>query len=148
MANLTQYLKKIVIGRKKRLGRGPGSGKGAKSTRGTTRHQKAREDIPLAFEGGQNKLIKRFPLLRGKGKNKSIKLPTLVVHTEQLNAFEDGAVINKKTLAEKGWVKENDQRTIKIVTRGELQKKVVVELPISASARKMVEDRGGQVKTI
>src|SRR3989344_5008252 len=49
-----------------------GSGVGAKSGRGTTRHQRARESIPLFFEGGQNRLVKKFPLVRGKGKNKSV----------------------------------------------------------------------------
>lgn len=66
-------LPQIVSGRKKRLGRGLGSGVGAKSGRGTTRHQKAREKISVGFEGGQNRLIKKFPLLRGKGKNKPMQ---------------------------------------------------------------------------
>lgn len=70
MFKFLSQLPKIFKNGKKRLGRGLGSGKGAKSGRGTTRHQKAREKIPLFFEGGQGKIIKRFPLLRGKGKNK------------------------------------------------------------------------------
>lgn len=72
MKNFLANLPKLVFSRKKRLGRGLGSGKGAKSGRGITRHQKAREDIPLHFEGGQGRIIKKFPLLRGKGKNKSL----------------------------------------------------------------------------
>ncbi|HLC94297.1 MAG TPA: hypothetical protein VJH96_01915 [Patescibacteria group bacterium] len=65
-------LPKIIEKGKKRVGRGLGSGRGAKSGRGTTRHQRARESIPLFFEGGQNRLVKKFPLVRGKGKNKSV----------------------------------------------------------------------------
>lgn len=71
MIDFLSNLPKIIIKRKKRIGRGLGSGKGSKSGRGTTRHQKAREKIPLHFEGGQGRMVKRFPLLRGKGKNKS-----------------------------------------------------------------------------
>ena len=70
MENILSHLPKIITKKKKRLGRGLGSGKGAKSGRGTTRHQKARESIPLHFEGGQGRMVKKFPLLRGKGRNK------------------------------------------------------------------------------
>jgi large subunit ribosomal protein L15 len=70
MINFLSNLPKLVFKRKKRVGRGLGSGKGAKSGRGITRHQKAREDIPLHFEGGQGRMVKKYPLLRGKGRNK------------------------------------------------------------------------------
>lgn len=70
MTSFLSKLPKIVGKKKKRLGRGLGSGKGAKSGRGTTRHQKARESIPLHFEGGQARMVKKFPLLRGKRRNK------------------------------------------------------------------------------
>ena len=73
MVNFLTSLPKIVAKKKKRLGRGLGSGRGSKSGRGTTRHQKAREAIPLHFEGGQARMVKKFPLLRGKGRNKSYK---------------------------------------------------------------------------
>jgi len=72
-ATFLSNLPKIIHRPKKRRGRGLGSGKGAKSGRGTTRHQKARESIPLHFEGGQGRIIKKFPLLRGKGRNKPKK---------------------------------------------------------------------------
>ena len=59
---LIHQLPALVQKKKKRLGRGLGSGAGAKSGRGTTRHQRSRESIPLHFEGGQNKITKKFPL--------------------------------------------------------------------------------------
>lgn len=68
-------LPKIVLKRKKRVGRGAGSGLGAHSGRGFGRHQKGRERIKIWFEGGQNRLTKKFPLLRGKGKMKKGKKP-------------------------------------------------------------------------
>src|SRR5438105_9276682 len=95
-------LPKLIDRRKKRLGRGAGSGKGAKSGRGTTRHQKAREDIPLAFEGGQGKLIKRFPLLRGRGRNKSFQPVAQIVSLDDLNVFNDNDEVTVQTLVEKG----------------------------------------------
>lgn len=69
--NLSQ-LPKIVHRSKKRIGRGHGSGKVKTAGRGS-KGQKARGKIPAGFEGGQLPLIKRLPLLRGKGKNISRK---------------------------------------------------------------------------
>lgn len=142
-------LPKLVERSKKRLGRGAGSGKGAKSGRGITRHQKAREDIPLGFEGGQGRMVKRFPLLRGKGRNKSLSPKTFVIGIDSLESFEDGAVVNVKTLLEKNIIRKNDiAKPIKILANGTLKKKLVIELPVSASVRKMIESAGGQVKEV
>lgn len=135
----------IVTGKKKRLGRGLGSGKGAKSGRGTTRHQTAREKIPLHFEGGQGRLIKRFPLLRGKGKNKSIQPVATTVYLEQLNAFEENATISRDSLLEKKLIDAKDMH-IKVLVKGKLEKKVIVQLPTSKNAKKIIEDLGGKVE--
>ena len=89
--SLLSNLPKIVTKSKKRVGRGLGCGKGAKSGRGTTRHQKARESIPLFFEGGQGRIVKKFPLLRGKGRNKSKK-----TKKEKKKEFYQQKLKNKK----------------------------------------------------
>lgn len=142
-------LPKLVKRPKKRLGRGAGTGKGAKSGRGTTRHQKARENIPLGFEGGQGKMVKRFPLLRGKGRNKPLTEKPLIISIKSLEVFEDGATVNKKTLVEKRILRKAEiDRSIKILANGTLKKKLVIELPVSASAQKMIESAGGQVKVV
>lgn len=149
MSTFLSQLPKIVEKKKKRLGRGLGSGKGAKSGRGTTRHQTARENVPLSFEGGQNKFIKRFPLLRGKGKNKSPNQKPAIIHVEALNVFNDGDVVDIKSLAEKNIIKKvSKYMTVKILGNGKLEKKVIVALPVSQSVRKMIENMGGEVKTV
>lgn len=55
---------------KKRLGRGYGSGKGGHTSSRGQKGQKARTDVHVLFEGLKVKksTIKKFPLLRGKGK--------------------------------------------------------------------------------
>ncbi|MEN9327543.1 MAG: hypothetical protein RI947_351 [Candidatus Parcubacteria bacterium] len=142
-------LPQTVEKKKKRLGRGLGSGKGAKSGRGTTRHQKARENVPLSFEGGQGKMIKRFPLLRGKGKNKSIQTKPVIVDVSDLNVFSDGDTIDIQALMDKKVIKENYKgMTVKILGNGKLEKKVTVTLPVSESVRSMIEKVGGQVKSV
>lgn len=133
-------LPKITENKKKRLGRGGGSGKGNKSGRGTTRHQKAREKIPLHFEGGQAKITKKYPLLRGKSRNKSRQTKTIILHLDDLNVFKNGQVVNKKSLIERGLIEESrDNLKIKILNRGKLDKKIKLEVDASKSVIEAVK---------
>ena len=126
LSNLTQLVEK----RKKRLGRGLGSGKGAKSGRGTTRHQKARTDIPLHFEGGQNRLVKRFPLLRGKGRNKPVSPKPALITIKQLEELHKDSVVTLETLISHNIITEKEARQgEKVVGTGNLTKLLTVELP-------------------
>ena len=146
MADFLSNLPSIVDKKKKRLGRGLGSGRGAKSGRGTTRHQKARENIPLGFEGGQGRLTKRFPLLRGKGINKPRKENTFVIYTKNLNCFKDGDVVDIKKLQEAGLIdKRVNHPRVKLIVNGKLEKKVTVQLAVSRPAKAAVEKMGGTV---
>ncbi len=141
-------LPKIIKKRKKRVGRGYGSGKGAKSGRGTTRHQKAREDIPIHFEGGQNPMIKRFPLLRGKGRNKPISPKPEIIHLFKLNYFKDGEEITVKKLVEKGVVDKKAYKVgVKLLKKGKLEKKnLIIRFSASKGAKAEVEKLGGKIK--
>ncbi|GIW62469.1 MAG: hypothetical protein KatS3mg090_0295 [Patescibacteria group bacterium] len=119
-------LKKIVSKKKKRLGRGLSSRKGAKSGRGTTRHQTAREKVPLHFEGGQNRMVKKFPLLRGKGKNKGKLVKPVSFRVSALNVFSDNEKITLAKLVKKGLLTKQtakDRPLVKIVYGGELKVK-------------------------
>ena len=146
MNNILSQLPKVVHPRKKRLGRGAGSGKGAKSGRGTTRHQKARTDIPLHFEGGQNRMVKRFPLMRGKAKNKSVKLKPVLVTLAMLDTFDANAVVDTQTLIEKRMITLKRDQGVKVVSTGKLTKSLTVALPVSESARQHIEKAGGKVQ--
>lgn len=146
MTSFLSQKPQIVEGTKKKLGRGLGSGRGSKSGRGTTRHQKARENIPLHFEGGQNRLVKKFPLLRGKGRNYSRKYNKYVVYSGQLNILDEGSTVNEETLKKAGLV-DSDAKSpfIKLIAKGEIQKKLTVALPVSQSVKAMIEKVGGTV---
>ncbi|KKQ02156.1 MAG: 50S ribosomal protein L15 [Candidatus Roizmanbacteria bacterium GW2011_GWA2_36_23] len=144
--SLLSSLSKSVSKSKKRLGRGLGSGKGSKSGRGTTRHQKAREKIPIHFEGGQARLVKRFPLLRGKGKNKSMIRKPLIIKVSRLNVYKDNETVDNQTLLKKGIIQKRDVRfPVKILAGGKLEKKLVIKIPVSTSVKTMVEKLGGKV---
>ncbi len=147
MKNILSNLAKIVEVKKKRLGRGLGSGKGAKSGRGTTRHQKARESIPLAFEGGQARMIKKFPLLRGKGRNKSKNFRSTIVKLKELNIFENNDTVDVESLVKKGIIEDNLKRFgIKILNDGKLEKKLIVKIPVSKSSKLIIEKLGGKIE--
>lgn len=140
MTNLSS-LPKIVKKSKKRVGRGLASGKGRKSGRGTKRHQKAREAIPIHFEGGQGRMVKKFPLLRGKGRNKPIRPKPVVIPVRKLNIFKDGEVIDEASLVKRGVIKEKDLKFgVKILSDGQLKKRVIVKVPMSKRVREMVEN--------
>lgn len=148
MNSFLSQLPKIIETKKKRLGRGLGSGKGAKSGRGITRHQKARESIPLHFEGGQGRMVKKFPLLRGKGRNKSIKPPKLILTLGSLNVFKNGDSVSLDSLIKKKLVAESAKKTgVKILSGGKLTLKLNISLPVSKSAKKAIEKAGGTVKS-
>lgn len=146
MKNLTE-LPKITEKGKKRLGRGTGSGAGAKSGRGTTRHQTARTKMPLHFEGGQNRMVKRFPLLRGKGRNKPVGMKPVLLTLTHLNIFDKGATVDMNALIEKGIIESADtDRGVKVVANGSIEKAITVSLPVSQSARSEIEKAGGKVQ--
>ena len=135
------------IKKKKRLGRGLGSGKGSKSGRGTTRHQKARESIPLHFEGGQGRIVKKFPLLRGKGKNNSIEKKAFIVDLEMLNKLADNSIVSRELLIKENIITNGKENLpIKILANGQLKKKLIIKLPVSKKVKEAVEKLGGQIE--
>ncbi len=146
--NILSQLPSLGEKRKQRVGRGLGSGRGAKSGRGITRHQKSKVKIPLHFEGGQARLVKKYPLLRGKGKNKSVRARAAIIQLEVLNRFKDGEVVDLKLLIESGIVADNVRPGyVKILKgKGKLERKLTVKLPVSNSAQKDIEKAGGKIE--
>lgn len=144
--NFLSNLPKIVAKAKKRVGRGIGSGRGAKSGRGTTRHQKARESIPLHFEGGQARMVKKFPLLRGKGRNKSIGKKPFIIDLKSLNVFKNSEVVDIESLFKRGLIDvETKKLGVKILGNGKLEKKLKVKVAVSKSVKAAIEKAGGTV---
>ena len=66
-------LPRIITRPKKRVGRGMESGKGSHTAGRGTKGQKARGKVSILYEGTKTKksLVKRIPMLRGKGKFKA-----------------------------------------------------------------------------
>lgn len=129
----------------KRLGRGIGSGKGKTGGRGT-KGQKARGKIPVGF-AGDLALFKKLPLRRGQGNSKKSVKPKIVTLSD-LNSFKAKTVIDLEQLLKSKVISEKDiKRGVKILD-GELQVALVVKLPVSASAAKKIEAKGGSVEHV
>ncbi len=140
---------RIKEGSKKRVGRGYGSGKGGHTVGRGQKGQKVRGKIGVLFEGIKVKksLFKRIPFLRGKGKNKSRSAKPLLVKLSSLNILKDGSVVDLDLLIKKGWFRKNDivRRGVKIVYDKDIEKKLIVKVPVTESAKKSIESVGGEV---
>ncbi len=138
-------LPKITQKRLRRVGRGHGSGRGKTAGRGT-KGQKARTNVPLAFEGGALPLVKRLPFLKGRGRNKVTSPHEIVVNISRLNMLPKKTTVDIDTLIKYGIVKSVAKKHgIKILSSGDLNVPLLIKLPVSKQARKKIEKAGGTV---
>jgi len=132
--------------KRKRIGRGEGSGHGGTSTKGHKGY-KARSGGKRSpgFEGGQMPLQRRIPK-RGF-KNPSRK-EWSVVNLRDLSAFPDGAVVDVEGMKTSGLVKKVGFG-VKILGEGEISRSLTVRAQaFSLSARKKIEAAGGKAEVI
>lgn len=137
-------LQKLVERPRKRVGRGHGSGKVKTSGRGT-KGQSARGTTPLGFEGGQSSLFKRYPFLRGKGRNQSYRPKVVAVPLLLLGAFPNKSTIDLSALKSHHII-ETGVTKVKIIGNGKLTVALTVLVPASKGAAKSIQDAGGSIK--
>jgi large subunit ribosomal protein L15 len=128
--------------KKKRVGRGPGSGMGTYSTRGL-KGQLARSGggARIGFEGGQTPLIKRIPK---KGFNRRKNVRSAVVNVDVLNRFKKGEEVTIDKLKQEHLVGKRDR--VKILGNGDIDKKLKVHAHnFSKSAKEKIEKAGGEI---
>lgn len=140
-------LPKITVSKKKRLGRGYGSGKAKTAGRGT-KGQRSKEKIKFGFEGGQLPLIKRLPMRRGKDRFKSLKNKPLVINIKYLNLLPEKTTVSLEALIKYKLVKEDEARKfgVKILGDGELKNPLIIKLPCSHRAEEKIKKAGGTVE--
>lgn len=140
---------KITGRSQKRIGRGYGSGKGGHTVGRGSKGAKSKGKITLTFEGTKIKksIFKRLPLLRGKGKLKSLKSGPLVVNLKYLNALPKDSVVDLGTLVKQGIIREKDSQIagVKILGDGDLKIPLTVKLPCSKGAAAKIKKAGGKV---
>jgi large subunit ribosomal protein L15 len=140
---------------RKRVGRGPGSGKGRYSGRGI-KGQKSRSGshkMRAGFEGGQMPIYMRLGKLPGPTSKDAMPIgpfrtATQPVNVRDLDRFEDGDEVTPEALVEKRVLK-NTRIDVKLLGVGEVKKKLTVRVhAISASAREKIEAAGGTVELL
>jgi len=130
---------------RKRVGRGPGSGLGKTSGRGSkgqlagSGYSRKRD-----FEGGQMPLVRRVPK---RGFTNIFRLEYTVVNLDSLAKISK-AEIGIKDLVASGLIKRETER-VKVLGRGDLAAaKTIHAHKFSESALKKIEDKGGKAVTI
>lgn len=130
--------------RKKRIGRGPGSGHGKTACKGHKgQNSRSGGKVPLGFEGGQMPYQRRVPK---RGFKNIFKTHYIVVDVGDLNTFEDDTIVDKSMLLHSGKVKRK-QLPLKILGEGVLEKRLVVKADkFSKTATSKIESAGGRVE--
>ena len=128
-----------------RKGRGPGSGNGKTAGKGH-KGQNARSGggVRPGFEGGQLPLYRKLPK-RGFNNYKFSKVYA-IVNVEDLNVFENGAVVDLEALMAKKIVRKANAG-LKILGNGELTRALTVKAAVfSATAKEKIEAAGGKIE--
>ncbi len=134
--------------KRKRIGRGPGSGMGKTGGRGI-KGQKSRSGVAIAgYEGGQMPLYQRLPK---RGFNKPNRKQFAVVNLGLIQKFVDAKKLDaKKAITEDVLVETGVVRRkldgVRILAKGEISAKVQLEVTgASKSAVEAVEKAGGKL---
>ncbi len=133
---------------RKRVGRGPGSGKGKTGGRGI-KGQKSRSGVAIkGFEGGQMPLYQRLPK---RGFNKPNRKQYAVVNLGLIQKFIDAKKLDAKkpitedALVESGLVRRRKDG-IRVLAKGDFKAKVDLSVTgASKSAIEIVEKAGGKL---
>lgn len=134
--------------KKKILGRGNGSTKGAKCGRGDKgQNSRSGGKVRPGFEGGQMPLYRR--IARRGFSNYPFKKEYQIVNLCILNKkFEDGDAVTRESLKEKKIIK-SVKLPVKILGEGTLVKKLNVRVDkVSKSATAKIEEKGGTVTAV
>lgn len=130
-----------------RKGRGVGTGNGKTAGRGH-KGQNARSGggVRPGFEGGQIPMYRRIP--KHGFSNYLFKKEYAIINVEQLDKYENGAVISLETLVNDGVIRK-ELNGLKVLGNGNITKKLTVQATVfSASAKEKIEAAGGKAEVI
>ncbi len=134
--------------RRKRVGRGPGSGHGKTCGRGHKGYySRSGSSRRMGYEGGQMPLARRMAKVGFN--NRRFATRVAIVNVGALEkAFDSGATVDPETLAERGLAKGRYD-VLKILGDGPLTKSLtVVAHRVSRAAEEKIKAAGGVVERI
>ncbi|MGH7830562.1 MAG: 50S ribosomal protein L15 [Candidatus Binatia bacterium] len=131
--------------RKKRVGRGDGSGHGKTSCRGHKgQGARAGGGTRPGFEGGQMPLVRRVPK---RGFHNPFGERYALVNLGQLESFDSGSEVTPEILRSRGMVRQ--RKPVKVLADGNLSKALVVKAHrFSAKAKEKIEALGGTAELL
>lgn len=132
--------------KRKRVGRGIGSGHGKTACRGA-KGQKARTGggIKAGFEGGQMPLQRRLPK---RGFRPPFKKRFAILHLKDLNRFPKDTVVEPDLLFQSGLLRKKGE-AVKLLSDGDLQHPLTIRVhQASKAALQKVEAASGRVEVI
>jgi len=134
--------------KEKRLGRGIGSGTGKTSGKGH-KGQNARSGggVRVGFEGGQMPLVRKLP--RRGFNNANFKKQYSIVNLNELNKFDENAVVDANALIEKGFFSKVEEYGVKVLGNGKLEKALTIKASkFSKSALEKIKKVGGTAEEV
>ncbi len=132
--------------RKKRVGRGRGSGMGKTSCRGGKgATARSGNETRIQFEGGQTPLFRRLPK---RGFNNPFKKKYAVINLRDVEQFEKGTTVNTEKLKEAGLIKKVLDG-VKVLGDGEIKNPLtVIAHKFSKAAIEKIKAAGGEIKVL
>jgi large subunit ribosomal protein L15 len=137
-----------AVKRRKRVGRGIGSGHGKTSTKGQ-KGQRSRSGggTRAGFEGGQMPLYRRLPkrgFLPHGGKTEYE-----VVNLKSLGRFAANSTVDPEVLAEARLIRRSGRDRVKVLGTGDLPHALTLKVhAVSESAKAKIEAKGGRVELL
>ena len=134
------------VKKRKRVGRGPGSGHGKTSCRGH-KGQKARSGARIrpGFEGGQMPLQRRLPK---RGFTNIFKKEYELINIRDLKGFGPDTILDINVLKNAGLIK-GEKNGVKLLSVGEISHPLAIKIhKVSKKAREKVEAAGGKVDLV
>ncbi len=129
----------------RRIGRGPGSGRGKTSGRGHKgAGQRSGKEHDSRFEGGQMPYYRRIPKRGFKNISRKVYTP---VNLKDLNIYKKGDIVDTVRLLKDKIIRK--KTLVKILAGGDIEVAITVKAhAFSKKAKELIEAKGGKAEVI